>query len=110
MQMHYNVMVNLEAARLEHQTQQFRQIPAYLAKLQASNELCINLHTVDGAFQRVFICPVQSRSSFFQMWRFMAVDGTFLKSRFIQTLLLAVGIDVNGHNLLLAWAIVVGEY
>lgn len=119
MQMHYNVRVNMEAARLtreamiqdrlKHQAQQFRQIPAYLAKLQASNELHTSLFTVDGIFQRVFICPAQSRSSFCQMRRFMAVDGTFLKSRFIQTLLLAVGIDANGHNLLLAWAIVEGE-
>lgn len=119
MQMHYNVAVNQQAARLaraalindrlEHQAQQFRQIPAYLARLRESNELCADLYTVDKGFQRVFICPAESRQSFLQMRRFMAVDGTFLKSRFIQTLLLAVGIDANGHNLLLAWAIVEAE-
>jgi transposase-like protein len=43
------------------------------------------------------------------MRKFMAIDGTFLKARFIQTLLLAVGIDANGHNLLLAWAVVESE-
>lgn len=39
----------------------------------------------------------------------MAVDGTFLKARFVQTLLLAVGIDANGNILLLAWGIVESE-
>jgi hypothetical protein len=37
------------------------------------------------------------------------VDGTFLKARFIQTLLLAVGIDPNGELILLAWAVVESE-
>jgi len=39
----------------------------------------------------------------------MAVDGTFLKARFIQTLLFAVGIDENGKNLPFAWANVESE-
>lgn len=43
------------------------------------------------------------------MRKFIAVDGTFLKARFVQTLLFAVGIDANGKNLLLAWAIVESE-
>jgi transposase-like protein len=40
------------------------------------------------------------------MRRIFAADGTFLKGRFIQQLLLAVGIDANGNALILAWAIV----
>ena len=43
------------------------------------------------------------------MRKFLAVDGTFLKSRFVQTLLFAVEIDGNGKNLPLAWAIVESE-
>lgn len=43
------------------------------------------------------------------MRKFIAVDGTFLKARFVQTLLLAVGIDGNGNILLLAWAVVESE-
>ena len=60
-------------------------------------------------FQRVFICPGESAQSFQHMRKFLAVDGTFLKARFIQTLLFAVGIDGNGKNLILVWAIVEGE-
>lgn len=41
--------------------------------------------------------------------RFVAADGTFLKGKFVQTLLLAVGIDANGHALILAWAVVESE-
>ena len=39
----------------------------------------------------------------------VAVDGTFLRARFIQILLLAVGIDADGHNTILAWAVVESE-
>ena len=37
------------------------------------------------------------------------MDGTFLKARFILTLLLTVGIDANGKLVLLAWAVVESE-
>jgi transposase-like protein len=37
------------------------------------------------------------------------VDGTFTKSRFLIQLLLAVGIDANGNNIILAWALVESE-
>jgi len=39
----------------------------------------------------------------------VAVDGTFLKGTFVHTLLLAVGVDAEGHIVILAWAIVEGE-
>jgi hypothetical protein len=43
------------------------------------------------------------------MRRIVAVDGTFLTGKFALTLLLAVGIDANGHNVILAWAVVESE-
>lgn len=54
--------------------------------------------------------PGESQESFQLRRRFIAVDGRFLKSRFRQTLLLAVTIDANGNNLLLARAVVEGEH
>ena len=128
-QLAYGVSVNREAARLaraslindrvEHQQQQFFQLPAYLALLRSKNPwIHTALHTIvdpsaeDGyrrCFQRVFICPAESQLSFIQMRKFMALDGTFLKARFVQTLLLAVGIDANGKTLILAWAVVESE-
>ena len=64
---------------------------------------------MEPVFQRVFICSKESRDSFLHMRKFMAVDGTFLTARFCQILLLAVGTDGNGKNLLLPWGIVESE-
>jgi hypothetical protein len=55
------------------------------------------------------VCPPQSQATFQQCRRIVAADGTFLTGRFILTLLLAVSIDANGHNVILAWAIVESE-
>jgi hypothetical protein len=102
--------------RREHQVQQFQQIPAYIAQLKKANpgvatdiQFEPNTESKEQTFQRLFICPDESRSSFTHMRKFMAVDGTFLKARFVQTLLFAVGIDANGQNLILAWSIVESE-
>jgi transposase-like protein len=43
------------------------------------------------------------------MRQFLAIDGTFLKARFVQTLLLAVGVDANSQITLLAWGVVESE-
>jgi hypothetical protein len=37
------------------------------------------------------------------------MDGIFLKKRFIQQLLLAIGINANSNTLILTWAIVESE-
>ena len=117
----YQLSTNAEAARLvkaylvkdsqKDQQQQFQRLPAYLATLKAHNP---TLHsdiqrTPANLFQRLFICPHESCLSFQHMRKFIAVDGTFLKARYVQTLLFAVGIDANGKNLILAWGIVERE-
>jgi len=68
-----------------------------------------NLYLFTGNFQRIFVCPLHSRTTFQQLRRIVAADGTFLTGRFVLTLLLAVGIDANGHNVILAWAVVESE-
>jgi len=127
-QLNYRVTVNIEAARLaraslvndriEHQQEQFRKIPAYLELLQQRNPwIHTSLHSTIGSehtpeaqhFQCIFICPAESQLLFIQMRPFVALDGTFLKARFVQTLLLPVGIDGNGQNLILAWGLVDSE-
>ncbi len=47
--------------------------------------------------------------TFQQLRRLIAADGTFLTGKFVLTLLLAVGIDANGCNVILAWAVVESE-
>lgn len=96
---------------LEHR-QAFAQVPAYVERLQAENPMVhvnVSIDQETGRFRRIFICPAQSRESFRSCRYFIALDGTFLKSRYQQTLLLAVTIDTNGNNLLLAWAVVEAE-
>jgi len=122
---HFNVKINYESARItkatlvknrkEHQCEQFTKFPAYSALLHSRNQsLYTDLQTItsdDGqqAFKRLFICSHQFQQSFSHMRKLMAVDGIFLKARFVQTLLLVVGIDANGKNLLLAWAVMESE-
>jgi len=48
-----------------------------------------------------FVCSAQSQTSFFLCCCFLTVDETFLKAHFMQSLLLAVIIDVNEQNTLL---------
>lgn len=131
LRIHHNVHVNNEASRItrvkdraKHQHTQSKRVPAYLRVFHIKNPyIHTDLHTIsntsghrgggdgDGerTFQRVSIRPLQSQLLFIQMMPFMAVDGTFLKARFVQTLLLAVGIDGNGKSLLLVWAVVESE-
>jgi hypothetical protein len=47
--------------------------------------------------------------TFQHLQRLVAADGTFLTGRFVLTLLLAVSIDTDGCNVILAWAIVESE-
>lgn len=97
---------------LEGQREGFRQLPQYVQSvLHANPDTYIRLSSDDGTnqFRRMFICPAQSRISFQSCRRFVAVDGIFLKTKFVQTLLLAVTIDANGKTLLLAWSIVESE-
>ncbi len=68
-----------------------------------------SINYIIGNFLRCFVCSEQSRTSFSLCRRFLAVDGTFLKARFVQSLLLAVTIDVNRQNTLLTWAVVKSE-
>ena len=91
----------------EFQLQQFQPMPAYSAALQQAHpDIYINLQFENPAslateriFQRIFIGSTESAQSFAHMRKFMAVDGTFLKVQFIQTLLFLVCMDRNGKNL-----------
>lgn len=119
---HYHETVHYKAARLckqhliqdrlIHQHEQSQKIPGYISLLHEKHPLIYTHLATDksnSCFQRVFICPHQAQCLFIQCRTFMAVDGTFLKARFIQTLLLYVGIDANSHNVLLAWCVVESE-
>ena len=97
---------------LQHQASQYEMLPACASLLLETNpgtyvKLAVDRNT--KRFQRIFICPPTSSKSFVHCRPFIAVDGTFTKTQFIQTLLLAVGIDADNHAVLLAWALVESE-
>jgi len=59
-------------------------------------------------FLPIFIYSVKAQFSFQQCCNFVALDVTFGKASYIQTLLLAVTIDANSHSVPLAWTLVEG--
>jgi len=94
------------------QLHQFAKIPKYIDALKLKNPgtyTHLSLDPQSNRFQRIFICPPTSSNSFQQCRQFLAIDGTFMKSAFVQTLLLAVAVDGENHCLPIAWALVEGE-
>jgi hypothetical protein len=65
--------------------------------------------TFIAGFNGSLFAHLKARASFQMCRGLVAVDGTFLKSRFVLTLLLAVAIDANNEILILAWAVVESE-
>ena len=113
----HQVKMKLVNAQADEQARQFELLPAYLQTLQQQSPyvktaLLVTEHRLEentAFFRRVFICPAESQLSFIQARKFIALDGTFLKAHFQQTLLLAACVDANNHYLLLAWAVVESE-
>ena len=126
--------VNYEAARLlkvfliechlREQEDQFNYIPAYCTQVVADNpDAFTEISTVEYdietggeeeasvyRFSRVFVFPRKCiDNSFHNSRNFVALDGTFLKTRWAMVLLLAVGIDGDGKTMPLAWAVVESE-
>lgn len=108
----FHCLKRLQNDDLGEQRYSFQLLPAYRnAVLTRDPQATVHvaIHSRTGNFGRCFVCPSVSAESFRLCRRFLAADGTFLKSKFVQTLLLAVGIDANGHALVLAWAVVESE-
>jgi len=97
---------------LSSQKLQFAQFPKYLRLLEQRNPdtyAHLALNPLNNSFQRIFVCPPTSIETFSNCRPFVALDGTFTKTHFVQVLLLAVGIDAENHATLLAWAMVESE-
>jgi hypothetical protein len=77
--------------------------------LAVSPQTSFILEKNDDRFQRLFIYNEATKDAFEHCRKLVAVDGTFLKSRYLGTLLLAVTIDANNELLLLAYAVVDAE-
>jgi hypothetical protein len=84
-------------------------LPAYKAILEEHDVYVDLQRDAHKRFERFFVCPSASSSNYKHYRRLIAVDGTFLKGRFILILLFAVTIDANNEILILAWAVVESE-
>ena len=113
----HQVKMKLLNAKSDEQAPQFELLPAYLRTLQQQSPfvktaLLVTQHRLEentAFFRHVFVCPAESQLSFIQARKFIALDETFLKAHFQQTLLLAACVDANNHYLLLAWEVVESE-
>jgi hypothetical protein len=94
---------------LAQHREQFFLHPSYLDALSEANDGVyhyLQVDEVDYKFHRVFVCPQHSCGSFVMSLPIVALDRTFLKTRFRQTLLVAVARDVNNEGYLLTWVVV----
>jgi len=90
----------------------FRRLPAYIERLRiADPESCVLLkkHPTTKRFQAIFIVLGSLINAIQYLRQFFAFDGTHIRTKYNLTLLIAVGIDGEGHVLPLAWAIVPKE-
>ena len=79
----------------------FRKISALLNAMASGDEETFTRIDMQGEspmFLRCFICPRATRFAFKHCRKLVAFDGTFTKSRYRMTLLLAVAIDGNCCN------------
>lgn len=104
-------LLRLLVGDIRAQRHSFQLLPLYKRLLEAS-ALRVHVDLVrdrHNRFQQIFVCPAESRATFQASRRLVAVDGTFLKARFILTLLVAVAINANSHIVPLAWAVAESE-
>ena len=88
----------------------FTKIPSFLRHLKEADPTAhCEYETQNGAFYRLFIAPTATREAVRFCRPFIALDGTFWKTRWNLTLLLAVTMDGDNQILPLAWGIVPSE-
>jgi len=100
----------VETRVLDDETEFFKKIPSFLEHLsQADPQAYWQLETQNHQFFCLFIAPGPTQEAFRWCRSFLALDGTFWKTRWDLTLLLAVIMDGDNQILPLAWGIVPSE-
>ncbi|KAE8219781.1 hypothetical protein CF326_g8878, partial [Tilletia indica] len=88
----------------------FKRLPAYVERLQAADP---GTHAVlevkHGVFERIFVCPGACRLAWDKCRHWLAIDATFMKTKYQMRLKLAAGMDGTGSLILLGWALTPGE-
>jgi hypothetical protein len=86
----------------------FSQFPDYIARFTAATpKNYAALHpSIDGKFKAAFFSPAPCRHAFDSIREIVFLDGTHTFGRYKMILLIAVGIDANGHVIPLAYSLV----
>jgi len=89
----------------------FGMLPSYLYMLKVMNPGTVTHLVVesDQKFKYLFIALGACIKGFKALRKVIAVDGTFLKTKYKGTLIVATGQDGNWHQYPLAWAVVDSE-
>jgi hypothetical protein len=108
----HKVLLSLQGKDIDIERDQFRLLPAYielLKKRDPDGRYFLSRDDNTARFQRIFVCPSACKKQFPLGPAFIAMDGTFTKNKFRQTILFAVMLDGNNEVSLLAWAVVESE-
>ena len=85
----------------------FREDPEIIVKHKTQQVSSKN--GMEKRFHSLFIAPGATIYAFQHIRCFVAVDGTFTNTRYVQILLLAMSMDVQDELVILGWAVVPNE-
>jgi zinc finger SWIM domain-containing protein 3 len=92
------------------EAESFKKIPSFLENLsQVDPQAYWRLETQNNRFFRLFIAPGATQEAFRWCRPFIALDGTFVKTRWNLTILIAATMDGDNQILPLAWGFVPTE-
>ncbi|KAE8234999.1 hypothetical protein A4X13_0g9658 [Tilletia indica] len=93
------------------EVESFARLPAYVEALHAADKGTVAALDVNsaGIFQRIFVCPGACRQAWLHCRRWIAIDATFMKTKYNVRLHLAAAMDGTGSLLVLAWALSPGK-
>ncbi|KAE8180901.1 hypothetical protein CF336_g9113 [Tilletia laevis] len=88
----------------------FGRLPAYMEALTtADSDTRAVLESSDGKFKRMFVCPGAARHAWRYCRKWLAIDATFMKTKYQSRLKLAAVMDGTGSLVVLAWCLTDGE-
>jgi hypothetical protein len=87
----------------------YKKIPSYVAKINEDGGHAVSEYNSLKRFVRVFVALSSTRECYKHTLKFIGLDGTHLKAKYLGMLLLAVTLDANSEIVILAYAIVNSE-
>ena len=106
----WRALKEIEKQVFGDEAESFKRIPSFLENLsQVDPQTYWRLEIQDCQFFHLFIAPGPTQEAFRWCRSFIALDGTFWKTRWNLTLLIAAAMDGDNQILPLAWGFVPTE-